>query len=157
MARTITRTLMSTTYPTHRCSSHVCSELPPLNEWLLSWIGSTAWACDELDSFDGVFHHLTDAWSRKADANVMLVHYADLLHDLRGQTHRIAVGLGIDVSDPRFDELVPAATFQWMRSNGGRFAPDPAGALLDTSRFFHSGRSGPIGDGRGAVQVISLP
>jgi len=73
-------------------------KLPPLDEWLLIWIESDATARDQLESFTGVFHHLTDAWSRKDRPNVMLVHYADLLHDLAREMTRIAACLGIDVA-----------------------------------------------------------
>ena len=115
---------------------------PQLDDWLASWIESDATARDELDSFNGVFHHLTDAWSRRHASNVVLVHYADLLHDLNGEMRRIAALLGIDVTNQRVDELAQAATFESMQASGDRLAPDPATVLLDKSRFFRSGRSG---------------
>ncbi len=117
-------------------------ELPPLDDWLLSWIESDATAQDELESFNGVFHHLTDAWRRRDESNIVLVHYADLLHDLTGEMRRIAALLGIDVANDRVDELAHAATFESMHANGDRLAPDPSAILLDKSRFFRSGRSG---------------
>lgn len=117
-------------------------ELPPLDEWLLSWIESETAAENELDSFDGVFRHLTDAWDRKKQPNIMLVHYADLLHDLSGEMHRIAVGLGIDITTARVTELAPAATFESMHFNADTLAPDPSGVLLDRRSFFRAGQSG---------------
>lgn len=115
---------------------------PPLEEWLLSWIESDATAQDDLESFNGVFHHLTDAWSRKEEPNVVLVHYANLLHDLNSEMQRIADRLGIDVAKPRVDELAHAATFETMKANGDTLAPDPSAVLLDKGRFFRSGQSG---------------
>ena len=65
---------------------------------------------------------------------------------------RIAVGLGIDVSDERFDDLAEAATFESMQSDGDRLAPDPAGILggatrspdLATSRLTGGVRAGHV-------------
>lgn len=45
---------------------------------------------------NGVFHHLTNAWSRRNESNIALVHYADLLHDLNGEMQRLAALLGIE-------------------------------------------------------------
>jgi hypothetical protein len=115
---------------------------PQLDDWLVSWIESDATARDQLDSFNGVFHHLTDAWSRRHASNVVLVHYADLLHDLNGEMRRIAAHLGIEVTDERVDELARAATFESMQASADRLAPDPSAVLLDKRRFFRSGRSG---------------
>ena len=117
-------------------------KLPPLEEWLIRWIASDADARDELDSFDGVFHHLTDAWSRRGETNIVLVHYADLLHDLSGEMRRLAALLGIDIASARIDELAHAATFESMRANGDALAPDPSGVLVERRRFFRLGRSG---------------
>ena len=117
-------------------------ELPPLAEWLHNWIDSDVSANLALESFNGVFHHLTDAWSRKNQSNVLLVHYADLLHDLRNEMRRIAAILDIDVSSDRVSELARAATFESMKANGDNLAPDPAGALRNKALFFRSGQSG---------------
>ena len=95
-----------------------------------------------LDSFNGVFHHLTDAWRRRDRPNVTLVHYADLLHDLPGEMRRIAARLEIDATSERIDELSRHATFESMRSRGSDLAPDPVGVLIDKARFFRAGRSG---------------
>jgi hypothetical protein len=117
-------------------------QLPPLDEWLLDWIESDATAHDDLESFNGVFHHLNDAWSRRDQSNITLVHYADLLHDLNGEMKRIASLLGIDVTNERVGDLAQAATFESMQPNSDTLAPDPAAVLLDRSSFFRSGRSG---------------
>ena len=125
-------------------------KLAPLDEWLLSWIESDATAQDDLESFNGVFHHLTDAWSRKDEFNIVLVHFADLLHDLNSEMQRIAALLGIDVANERVDELACAATFESMQANGDKLAPDPSAVLLDKSRFFRSGQSGAGTEGLSA-------
>lgn len=116
--------------------------LQPLDEWLQQWIESDVPAQSELDSFNGVFHHLTDAWNRRDQGNVMLVHYADLLHDLPGEMRRIAVGLDLGVPSLLIDELAAAATFQSMQAHSSDLAPDPAGVLKERTRFFRAGQSG---------------
>ena len=50
-----------------------------------------------MDSLPGVMHHLTDAWRRRDDGNVVLVHYEDLQADLAGQMRRLADRLRFDV------------------------------------------------------------
>lgn len=115
---------------------------PPLDEWLRAWVNSEATANKQLDSFNGVFHHLTDAWERRHDANVLLVHYADLLHDLPGEMRRIANQLDIDISEERLDTLAISATFESMKNRSEHLAPDPASVLKDPASFFRKGTSG---------------
>ena len=121
-------------------------ELPPLDEWLTDWIESEQTAQEDLDSFDGMFHHLNDAWSRRDEPNVVLVPYADLLHDLHGEMKRIAGRLGIEVPDERVGELAHAATFTSMQADPDALVPDPSAVLTDKSRFFRSGTSGAGSD-----------
>lgn len=130
-------------------------ELPPLDEWLRRWIDSDSDRQLDLDSFNGVFHHLTDAWSRRGQSNVVLVHYADLLRDLEGEMLRIAAELEIGVEGCRIDELALAATFESMQANSADLAPDPAGVLKDTTRFFRLGRSGAGADALSATDLRS--
>jgi hypothetical protein len=114
----------------------------PLHEWLMSWVDSDVDPADGLDSFNGFFHHLTDAWQRKDEPNVVLVHYADLLADLRGQMRHLSTALGMDLGPDLIDELAKAASFESMRARSDDLAPDPSGVLKDKARFFRSGRSG---------------
>lgn len=115
---------------------------PALRDWLLSWIRSDAEPRDELDSLPGVMWHLADAWARRAEPNVILVHYDDLSADLEGEMRRLASTLGIAVADHKWPELVGAATFEHMRGNARDLAPDPSSVLKDRSAFFRRGRSG---------------
>lgn len=115
---------------------------PPVREWLLSWIDRGANPGEELDSLPGVIWHLSDAWVRRGAANVVLVHYDDLLADLEGEMRRLAARLQITVSDHLWPDLVAAARFKAMRDRAGRLAPDPGGVLKDSSAFYRRGRSG---------------
>jgi aryl sulfotransferase len=115
---------------------------PPLHDWLLSWITEKCDPTQRPDSLPGAMRHVTDAWSRRAEPNVVLVHYHDLLTDLGGQMRRLAARLGITVPESTWPELVNAATFGSMRSRADRFNPDPAGVFLDRTAFFRRGESG---------------
>ena len=113
-----------------------------LGVWLRRWIVWDGDYVDRLDSLPGVLWHLSDAWHRKDQSNVVLVHYDDLVSDLRSEMKRIASALRFDIEPSLVDELASAATFSAMKSNSDRLAPDPAGVLKDRSRFFRHGRSG---------------
>ncbi|SBT53293.1 sulfotransferase domain-containing protein [Micromonospora auratinigra] len=91
----------------------------------------------------GLVQHLADAWDRRHDEQVVLLHYADLSRDLAGQMRRLAGRLGIDVPECRWPDLVRAATFSEMRGRADRLAPDEGlGLFADPDRFFHSGTTG---------------
>jgi len=115
---------------------------PGLRTWLRSWIDREVAPADALDSLPGVFWHLGDAWARRAQPNILLVHYADLEADLAGEMRRIARRLGIEVPTRRWPPLVEAATFARMRARADWLAPDPSGILRDRTAFFRRGRSG---------------
>lgn len=118
---------------------------PDLHQWLLKWIDTDAAPDAAMDSLPGVMWHLSDAWARRAEPNVVLVHYQDLSDDLEGEMRRIAERLDLDPPTP---ELVAAATFGRMRAKAADASPDPGGVLLDPAAFFRGGRSG---DGRAAL------
>ncbi|GAB3649392.1 sulfotransferase domain-containing protein [Glycomyces tarimensis] len=115
---------------------------PSLHDWLVDWIGSTKEPRESLDSLPGVMWHLSDAWARRDEPNVLLVHYADLSADLDGEMRRIAEWLGIDVAPRTWPRLVNAATFAEMRSRAATLAPDPAGVMKSKDAFFRRGSSG---------------
>jgi hypothetical protein len=115
---------------------------PPLEEWLAAW---AAWEGDprtHLDSLPGVLWHAADAWARRQQDNIVLVHYDDLLGDLDGTMRRLAARLGWPVDEQRWPDLVRAATFDAMRNDSIALAPDALGVLKDSAAFFRRGRSG---------------
>ncbi|MFI6230150.1 sulfotransferase domain-containing protein [Micromonospora echinospora] len=115
---------------------------PPLHDWLVRWTESDRDPREAMDSLPGVFWHLTDAWRRRQEPNVLLVHYDDLLTDLDGQMRRVAAWLGIEVPAERWATLVEAATFGAMRQRAPVLVPDAAGVFKDRQAFFRHGRSG---------------
>jgi hypothetical protein len=115
---------------------------PAVEEWLRSWVKEDADPREQLDSLPGVMWHLADAWSRRHQPNIVLVHYDDLLADLAGQMRRLAAVLDVQVSGDLWPRLVAAASFASMRAAAERVAPDPASVLKDSSAFFRRGTSG---------------
>ncbi|BCJ39363.1 sulfotransferase [Actinoplanes ianthinogenes] len=103
-------------------------------ERVLQWIS---------DSLPGLVHHLGQAWERRDDPAVVLVHHADLSRDLDGEMRRIAGRLGIEIPEEAWPGLVAAAGFEAMRARAGELAPDEQlGLFTSKSAFFRSGRAG---------------
>lgn len=119
-------------------------ERPSLHDWLVAWTEEETTPAEQMDSLVGVLHHATDAWARRdgAEADVVLVHYADLLADLEGEMRRLATRLRVDVPEAAWPALVEAASFGSMRSRSDRLVPNAGGVLKDPAKFFRSGRSG---------------
>jgi hypothetical protein len=114
----------------------------PLHEWLLGWIDKDVSPREEMDSLPGVMWHLRDAWVRRAEPNIVLLHYDDLLRDLDGEMRRLATRLDIAVPEPLWPSLVDAATFTTMRARAADVLPDRSGILKDPAAFFRRGASG---------------
>jgi aryl sulfotransferase len=116
---------------------------PSLHDWLLGWIDADTTPQEAMDSLPGVLWHAADAWARRAETNIVLVHYDDLIADLDGSMRRVAGRLGITVpADAVWAALVDAATFSQMRARSDQLAPDAAGVLKDRAAFFRRGSSG---------------
>jgi hypothetical protein len=126
---------------------------PPLHEWLVGWIDWDPDPKEYLDSIPGTMHHLTDAWARRHEPNVVLLHYDDLLGDLAGSMRRLSAALGIAVDEARWPGLVRAATFDEMQRRSRIFAPESRGLFKDPDAFF---RHGVSGDGRSPLSAEEL-
>jgi hypothetical protein len=112
------------------------------HEWLVEWIDrSCDWRVD-LDSLDGVVHHVADAWSRRDEPNIVLVHYDDLSRDLDGEMRRLASRFDIEVDEATWPALVDAATLDHMRSRADAVAPGPPGLIKEPTKFFRAGEVG---------------
>lgn len=114
----------------------------PLRDWLLRWIRADRDPREAMDSLPGVMWHLSDAWNRRRQPNVLLLHYAELSADLEGQMRLIADRLSISVPPDRWPDLVQAATFDRMRERSTELIPGAAGILKDPAAFFRRGSSG---------------
>src|SRR5579875_1966633 len=116
-------------------------ERPPLHDRLVRWIHADADPRRDLDSLPGVLAHLADAWARRGQPNVTLVHYDDLSAGLAGEMRRLSAWLGISVPEDRWPALVRAATFGEMRAHASERVPT-AGVFLSDAAFFRRGTSG---------------
>lgn len=113
----------------------------PLHEGLLRWIDRDSDPRDDMDGLPGIIWHLSGAWARRQQPNVLLVHYDELSADLEGQMRRLATSLGITVPEQTWPALVRAATFDSMQARSGELVPSP-GVLKSNAAFFRRGTSG---------------
>jgi aryl sulfotransferase len=126
----------------------------PLHEWLVGWIARDKDPRQDLDSLSGVLWHLSDAWARRHEPNVLLVHYDDLSADLPGQMRWLAGRLGIEVPEQAWPSLVQAASFEAMCGRADQLVPT-AGIFKDNAAFFRRGTSGAGREILGAGELAS--
>jgi aryl sulfotransferase len=120
-------------------------ERPPATarQWMLSRIDEMGTSPRGRDSyFDALLKSLNGAWERRAEQNVVLVHYEDLSADLAGEMRRIAKRLNIAVPEVKFSGLVEAATFTQMRAVADQLKPLQYEREGGYAAFFRRGASG---------------
>jgi aryl sulfotransferase len=113
-----------------------------LHDALLTWIADDDDPSQHPDSLPGVMRHLSDAWARRGEPNVLLVRYDDLLADLEGQMRWLAGRLAIAVPEQTWPVLTQAATFGRMRDRADTLIPVPPEISADAAAFFPRGTSG---------------
>lgn len=113
----------------------------PVRDWLLDWIDNDASQHEHMDSIRGVLWHDSDAWARRSEPNIVLLHYADLSADLEGEMGRLADRLEITVPEAAWPRLVQAATFASMRASAEKIT-DSSMILKSATAFFRRGGSG---------------
>jgi aryl sulfotransferase len=117
---------------------------PAPTEWERFW----QWVDDDTpqrgSSLRRTLWHLRTFWERRADPDIVLLHYDDLRADLEGRMRGLAARLGIEVDEALWPELVAAAGFDAMRSQAGTVAPTTDGRSFwrDDRQFFRRGTSG---------------
>jgi len=113
---------------------------------------------DERGSFiDRMLKSLSCAWQRRAEPNVVLVHYEDLSADLQGEMRQLARRLNIKVPEDIWPSLVQSATFKEMRAAADQLRPLQYEKRREASKeyaaFFRRGSSG---DGRALLNEAEL-
>ena len=110
----------------------------------LDWIAGKPWGETRCPlSPLNIFEFETAFWRERARDNLLLVHYNDLLADLRGEMQRIAAFLDIDVANDLWAPFVEAGKFEAMRRDGDALMPEAAKAWQDGARtFLHKGVNG---------------
>ncbi len=112
-------------------------------EWFQHWITGSCVSAPEHAAHADVLHYVRSFWTYRHSPNILMVHFSDLKADLEGEMKRIAEFLGISVEPSLWPELVHAASFEHMKANADRYAPQVTdGVWKDTSRFFNRGTSG---------------
>jgi len=108
------------------------------------WLQGSAMPGEE-DGFSYVsYFNLEDTyWSERQRANVLMVHYGDMLADISEEMHRVAAFLGITVAEEKWPSLIEAASLKTMREQGGQLMPNVT-ALFDKGAvsFFNKGTNG---------------
>jgi hypothetical protein len=95
----------------------------PVHDSLLRWIADDGDPRVYPESLRAVMAHLSGAWARRTEPNVLLVHYDDLCADLEGQMRGIAWRLGIAVPERAWPALIHAGTFEQMRDRSDQLVP----------------------------------
>ncbi|HEV7687642.1 MAG TPA: sulfotransferase domain-containing protein, partial [Acidimicrobiia bacterium] len=112
-------------------------------EFLQRWIDDDTAPDQAPNSLAGTIHHLKTFWAARDRGDVVLLHYDDLQGDLKGEMHRLADRLGIEVPDGLWPDLVEAASFDEMRRRADVVAPDTNEHLWKSNAdFFHLGTTG---------------
>jgi len=108
-----------------------------------SWVDKPSPPWHVTTSLAAALHHFDQSLKARDRENVVVLHYAELQADLEGEMRALAARLGIDVPDSLWPTLAGAASFENMRANADRLAPNTdQGLFKDSARFFHSGQSG---------------
>lgn len=82
-------------------------------------------------------------WAERRRENLLMVHYNDLKSDLAGEMRRIAAFLEIEIPERIWPELVAAAEFSSMKSNGASLMPRAhLGWDKGHERFLNEGKNG---------------
>jgi aryl sulfotransferase len=95
------------------------------------WDGDVHAFFDVWLPFLGLLEHVETFWRRRADPNVLLVHYNDLKRDLGSEMRRVAGFLDVTVPEAKWPAVVERCTFEAMRARGPEI-----GAF---ERFFEGG------------------
>lgn len=114
-----------------------------INEMFEVWLttGSFDWE-DDGYPFWSHFAHAATFWKFRHLPNIHFLHYADLKKDLEGEMRRLAGLLGIDIPEEQWPALVKAATFDEMKANADKTAPDTNhGTWKNNAEFFHKGKN----------------
>lgn len=115
-----------------------------LNERFALWMtkGLFDWEEDGLPYWSH-FRHAQTFWAYRHLPNIHFLHFSDLKADLEGEMRRLAGTLGVAVPEDLWPTLVKAATFEDMRANADRTAPDVNHKIWrSNAQFFNKGENG---------------
>lgn len=118
-----------------------------LHDQVMAWFEDDRPVAVALSTLKGMTWHLGQAFRRRDQDNIVLLHYADLVADLDRQLRLLATRLEIDTPPAPWPELVRKAQLDSMRAEAVALVPDEGiGLVKDAGRFFHAGRMGQWAD-----------
>jgi aryl sulfotransferase len=104
-------------------------------------MGTFEWEQDGLPYWSN-FHHAETFWAHRDLPNIHFQHFSDLKKDLAGEMRRLARFLRAEVDERTWPALVKAATFDDMKANAHRTAPDTnPGIWRSNGQFFNKGEN----------------
>ena len=100
-----------------------------------------AWFCSNGMWWTPWPDHVAGWWDRSTtDANVLFVHFEDMVDDLAAVARRVAVFLGLDpLSDRELANVVEKCGFEYMKGHAEAFEMHPPHLFSTESRFFVRG------------------
>lgn len=101
------------------------------------------WLAHDGAPFWSLWETMRSWWALREAPNILLVHYADLKRDLRGEILRIAQFLGYDPASLDLPSIVEHAGFEYMKRHAALVAP-LAGAMFEggAESFINKGVNG---------------
>ena len=111
-------------------------------EFFRDWMGLSGVAKETDVTAAAYFDTERTYWNARREANVLLVHYADLVANLDREMRRIAQFLDISIPESLWPSLVDAATFDTMKRDGGALMPHADAAFAGGHEgFIYSGKN----------------
>ena len=91
-----------------------------------------------------IFGFLAAWWPLRHEANVLLVHYADLKRDPEANIRRIADFVGFEVSDADWPAVFEYTSFAWMKAHEDKFELSSVAEfpILDSGAMIRKGQIG---------------
>src|SRR5207248_214176 len=96
----------------------------PLGTLFWQWIDDTTPVTECISSLFATLYHFEVALRARDHANVVVMHYGDLMADREGEMRRLAANLSIQIPEQNWAGLVEAASFDYMRARAGELAPN---------------------------------
>lgn len=113
----------------------------------LTWFYADDPVPHALSSLKGMTWHLGQAWHRRSEPNVVVLHYQEVAADPEGTMKALSNRLGIAVNAKTWPDLVSAARFESMRAGAQTVIPDEGmGLIKNPAGFFNVGKSGQWAD-----------
>jgi len=84
------------------------------------------------------FEFINSWWQVKYLPNVLLVHYADLIHNKANEVEKIAKFLDIEMDGDRLDMILHKSSLEYMRENSEKFEP----RIFQKHQFIYKGTNG---------------